>query len=143
MTIDKKQRVIPTGTTTFHTMIGTPIMQVKSPFLHNQYFAEHGIDPVMIAKEVRRDQLSDHFKHMRTISNFGGCIVTIPHKQAVIDCMDGMSQRAKDLLSVNVVQVENGRLIGDMVHGLEFGGQPYILMLTKGIKRGVDKYHII
>ena len=34
--------------------------------------------------------------------------------------MDEMSQRAKDLAAVNVVRVENGWLIGDMVDGLGF-----------------------
>jgi shikimate dehydrogenase len=120
MVVEKKSGVIPRGTTIFYTMIGTPIVQVKSPSIYNRYFAEHGIDAVMIAMDVPNDQVKDHFKHMRAVSNFGGCIVTIPHKQAAVDSMDTLSQRAKDLLSVNVVRVENGRLIGDMVDGLGF-----------------------
>jgi shikimate dehydrogenase len=101
-------------------MIGTPVIQVKSPSLYNRYFAEHSIDAIMIAMDIPVDQLSDHFRHMRTISNFGGCIVTIPHKQAAVACMDEISQRARDLCAVNVVRIENGRLIGDMVDGLGF-----------------------
>ena len=120
MTVNNKAGVIPTGTTTFYTMIGTPIIQVKSPLFYNRYFAEHGIDAVMVAMDVPTDQVRDHFKLMQAISNFGGCIVTIPHKQAAADCMDEISERAEDLLSVNVVRVENGRLIGDMVDGLGF-----------------------
>ncbi len=120
MIVDNTSGVIPTGTTTFYTMIGTPIIQVTSPSIYNRYFAEHGIDAVMIAMEVPTDQVTDHFTLMRAISNFGGCIVTIPHKHAVVDCMDDISQRAKDLLAVNVVRVEHGRLIGDMVDGLGF-----------------------
>jgi shikimate dehydrogenase len=112
--------VIPTGTTSFYTMIGTPIIQVKSPLIYNRYFADHGIDAVMIAMNVPSNQVKNHFKHMRAISNFGGSIVTIPHKQAAVDSMDEMSERAKILLSVNVVRAENGRLIGDMVDGLGF-----------------------
>jgi shikimate dehydrogenase len=119
-TMDSKSGVIPTGTTTFYTMIGTPIIQVKSPLLYNRYFAEHGIDAVMVAMDVPTDQVKDHFKHMRSISNFGGCIATIPHKQVAVECMDEISKRAQNLLSVNVVRAENGRLIGDMVDGLGF-----------------------
>jgi shikimate dehydrogenase len=118
--LNSKSGVIPTGTTTFYTMIGTPIIQVKSPLFYNRYFAKHGIDAVMIAMDVPTDQVKDHFKHMRSISNFGGCIATIPHKQAAMECMDEISERAQDLLSVNVVRVEKGRLIGDMVDGLGF-----------------------
>jgi shikimate dehydrogenase len=112
--------VIPTGTTSFYTMIGTPIIQVKSPVLYNRYFAEHGMDAVMIAMNVPSDQVMTHFEHMRAVSNFGGSIVTIPHKHAAVDSMDTISERAKTLESINVVRSENGRLIGDMVDGLGF-----------------------
>jgi len=101
-------------------MIGTPIIQVKSPLNYNRYFAENGIDAVMIAMDVPVDQVKTHFEHMRTIPNFGGCIATVPHKQVAADCVDEISQRAQDLAAVNVVRVENGRLIGDMVDGLGF-----------------------
>jgi shikimate dehydrogenase len=74
----------------------------------------------MVAMDVPGGQVKAHFEHMRTIPNFAGCIATIPHKQAAADCMDEMSQRAEDLAAVNVVRVENGRLIGDMVDGLGF-----------------------
>lgn len=120
MTNYNKRIVIPTGTTKFYTMIGTPVIQVKSPSLYNRYFADHGIDAVMIAMDVPVDQVKDHFNHMRRISNFGGCIVTAPHKQAAVDCMDEMTPRARDLCSVNVVRKRKGRLIGDMVDGLGF-----------------------
>ena len=112
--------VIPTGSTNFYTMIGTPVVQVRSPLNYNRYFARHGIDAVMIAMDVPVGQVKAHFEHMRTIPNFGGCIATIPHKQATAECMDEMSQRAENLGAVNVVRVENGRLIGDMVDGLGF-----------------------
>jgi len=120
MSVNQQPGLIPTGTTRFFTMIGTPIIQVKSPLNYNRYFAAHGIDAVMIAMDVPIDQVKVHLEHMRTIPNFGGCIVTVPHKQAAADCMDGISQRAKDLAAVNVVRVENGRFIGDMVDGLGF-----------------------
>jgi shikimate dehydrogenase len=115
-----KRGVVPTGTTTFYTMIGTPVIQVKSPLLYNRYFAEHGMDAVMIAMDVPADQVKEHFVLMRTVSNFGGCIVTVPHKQSAVEFMDEISERAENLLSVNVVRAENGRLIGDMVDGLGF-----------------------
>ena len=118
--VNHKPGLIPTGSTMFYTMIGTPVIQVRSPLNYNRYFAEHGIDAVMIAMDVPRGQVKAHFEHMRVIGNFGGCIVTLPHKQAAADCLDEMSQRAEDLGAVNVVRAENGRLIGDMVDGLGF-----------------------
>ena len=118
--VKREHGVIPTGTTSFYTMIGTPVIQVKSPLLYNRYFAEHGMDAVMIAVDVPSDHVGAHFKHMRVISNFGGSIVTVPHKQAAVAFMDELSERAKTLGSVNVVRAENGRLFGDMVDGLGF-----------------------
>ena len=138
-TVDSKSGIIPTGTTTFYTMIGTPIIQVKSPFFYNRYFAEHGIDAVMVAMDVPTDQVKNHFNHMRSISNFGGCIATIPHKQAAAKCMDKVSKRAQDLESVNVVRVENGRLIGDMVDGLGF----MVAVKTHGLSMGGKRAAII
>ena len=119
-TVNQTPGLIPTGSTRFYTMIGTPIIQVRSPLNYNRYFAKHGIDAVMVAMNVPGGQVKAHFEHMRTIPNFAGCIATIPHKQAAADCMDEMSQRAEDLAAVNVVRVESGRLIGDMVDGLGF-----------------------
>jgi shikimate dehydrogenase len=132
MMVNQKPGLIPTGSTKFYTMIGTPIIQVRSPLNYNRYFAEHGIDAVMIAMDVPSNQVKAHFDHMRTIPNFKGCIATIPHKQSVADCMDEISQRAEDLAAVNVVRAENGRLIGDMVDGLGF-------MLAAGAK-GMDMH---
>jgi shikimate dehydrogenase len=120
MDVNQKSGLIPTGTTRFYTMIGTPVIQVKSPLNYNRYFAKNEIDAVMIAMDVPAEQVKAHFEHMRNFLNFGGCIVTVPHKQAAADCMDEISQRAGDLGAVNVVREENGRLIGDMVDGLGF-----------------------
>ncbi len=138
-TTDSKSCVIPTGTTTFYTMIGTPIIQVKSPLFYNRYFAEHGIDAVMVAMDVPTDQVKNHFQHMRSVSNFGGCIATIPHKHAAVECMDEVSRRAHDLMSVNVVRVENGRLIGDMVDGLGF----MVAVKTHGLSMGGKRAALI
>jgi shikimate dehydrogenase len=119
-TVESARGVIPTGTTAFYTMIGTPVIQVKSPLLYNRYFADRGMDAVMIAMDVPPDQVGTHFTHMRAIPNFGGSIVTVPHKQAAVDFMDGLSERSRLLGSVNVVRAEKGRLTGDMVDGLGF-----------------------
>ena len=65
LAVGNTRGVIPTGTTAFYTMIGTPIIQVKSPLLYNRYFADHGMDAVMIAMNVPSDQVNNHFKQDR------------------------------------------------------------------------------
>jgi len=112
--------VIPGGTTRFFTMIGTPVVQVKSPPSYNRYFAAHGIDAVMVALDVPADQVAAHFGFLRRVANYGGSIVTVPHKEAAPASMDELSPRAAALGAVNVVRAEAGRLVGDMVDGLGF-----------------------
>ena len=51
MDVHQKSGLIPTGTTIFYTMIGTPVIQVKSPLNYNCYFAQNEIDAVMIATQ--------------------------------------------------------------------------------------------
>ncbi|MBW2028203.1 MAG: shikimate dehydrogenase [Deltaproteobacteria bacterium] len=111
---------VPTGTTVFYAMIGTPVTQVKSPQYFNRYFARHRIEAVMVAMDVPRGEVGSYFDLMREIGNFGGCIVTIPHKREVVRHVDELSRRARQLSAVNVVRAEKGRFVGDMVDGLGF-----------------------
>ncbi|MBW1996696.1 MAG: shikimate dehydrogenase [Deltaproteobacteria bacterium] len=112
--------LIPTGTTTLFAMIGSPVTQVKSPTYFNAYFARNNIDAVMVAMDIPRDRVRSFLGLMRGVKNFGGCIVTIPHKQQVVRYVDDLSARARELSAVNVIRVEKGRLNGDMVDGLGF-----------------------
>ena len=115
-----KPGLIPSGTTAFYNMIGTPVRQVVSPACFNRFFAEKGIDAVMVAMDVPPGQVVAHFEHMRSVANFRGSIVTVPHKGAAAGCAEELSPRARDLGAVNVVRLEKGRLIGDMVDGIGF-----------------------
>jgi len=112
--------LIPRGTTTFFAMIGSPVTQVKSPGYFNTYFARNNIDAVMVAMDIPKGKVRSFLALMRATENFGGCIVTIPHKQQVVRYVDELSARARELSAVNVIRVEKGRLIGDMVDGLGF-----------------------
>ena len=70
MTHEINSGLFPTGTTVFYTMIGTPIIQVKSPLFYNRYFEKNKIDAVMVAMDVPTNQVKNHFDHMRSIKNF-------------------------------------------------------------------------
>lgn len=111
---------LPNGATTVFIMIGHPVAQVKSPLNFNRYFAKSRIDAVMVALDVSPKQVGAFFELVRNIPNFGGCCVTVPHKQAAYGCMDDVTTRARDLKAVNVVRVEGDLLMGDMVDGLGF-----------------------
>lgn len=62
----------------------------------------------------------EHLRHFAAVGNYGGSVVTVPHKGAAVEGMDETTDRARALGAVNVVRAEGGRLIGDMVDGLGF-----------------------
>lgn len=103
-----------------YTMIGTPIIQVKSPDFFNRHFTETGMDARMVAIDTSPEQVKAFFTAMRVVCPGAGCVVTVPHKAAAFQCMDELSERARQLKAVNVVRNEDGRLIGDMVDGMGF-----------------------
>ena len=113
--------MLPSGRTLVYVMIGHPVTQVKSPTTFNKYFREKQMDRVMIAIDVQPDLVGPFFSLLRGWRNCPGCVVTIPHKQKAAHSVDKLSDRAKDLETVNVIRrTEKGQLIGDMVDGLGF-----------------------
>lgn len=109
--------VLEKSTRSLYPIIGSPMKQVKSPVLFNRYFAEQGIDAEMVGIDVAPFDLGDFFDQLRVTKNVKGCVVTVPHKAALIEFVDQLSRQAEVLQAVNVICVEDGYLQGDM--GLE------------------------
>ena len=102
-------------------IIGSPIIQVKSPENFNRYFEERGIDRAMIALDLRAEHVGYFMRMVRGWGNLDGFVVTIPHKNAVASLVDDLSPRARFLSAVNVVRRHaDGRLSGDMTDGTGF-----------------------
>ena len=58
---------------------------------------------------------------LRTLRNFRGITVTIPHKPAIGAMLERLSQRAQAAGAVNLVRLDpDGRLCGDIVDGAGF-----------------------
>jgi shikimate dehydrogenase len=113
--------MIVRGTTRISQIIGHPIAQVRSPELFNQELERLGADAVLIPVDVSPEQLRDFVAFQRGWHNSYGFVVTIPHKRAVVEHLDELTDRAKRLQAVNVVRRDvDGRLTGDMVDGLGF-----------------------
>jgi len=79
--------------------------------MHNPAFDLYGIDFAYVPLRVRADDLETAVKALR-IFNFRGANVTLPHKQAIIPFLDGVSDISKLMGAVNTIVNENGRLIG-------------------------------
>ena len=108
----------PTGTTKILAVVGDPIDHSLSPILHNAALKSLGLDMVYVALRVPKEDIALAIASIRTFG-LAGCSVTMPHKERVIPYLDGLSDRAQALQSVNVVYRDaNDRLIGDSNDGV-------------------------
>jgi len=87
-------------------VIGDPIAHSKSPAIHNFWLGKLGIDAAYRATRVI--DLEAYFDARRGDSDWRGCNVTAPHKQAVIPFLD----EASPVGAVNCIVRDGGRLAG-------------------------------
>lgn len=94
-------------------VIGDPIAQSKSPAIHNFWLGKLGIDAKYRACHVRGDELADYLDKRRADPDWRGCNVTMPHKQAVMACLERIEAPAAAIGAVNtVLPGEAGGLTG-------------------------------
>ncbi|MGI6591449.1 MAG: shikimate dehydrogenase family protein [Eggerthellaceae bacterium] len=110
-----------TGETHLISLIGKPIRHSMSPATHTLSFKKCGINAVYVAFEIDPEDLPDVLNAMRRMDGWDGSNVTMPCKQAIIPHLDGLSDAAKLMGAVNVIQkTEDGKLIGHNTDGLGF-----------------------
>jgi len=81
-----------------------------SPAIHNAAFAALDLDFVYVGFRV--EDVKTALAGMRSLENFRGMSVTIPHKIEIMDYMDEIPEVDRRIGSINTVISENGRLIG-------------------------------
>ncbi|KAL1916766.1 uncharacterized protein VTP21DRAFT_5470 [Calcarisporiella thermophila] len=92
-------------------LIGTPIAHSMSPTLHNTGFRALGLPHHYGLLECQNVQ--DAVAHFSD-EDFGGCSVTIPHKETVISYLAEISREASIIGAVNtVIKLEDGSLHGE------------------------------
>ena len=85
-------------------VIGDPIIQSKSPKIHNFWLGKLGIDGDYRAAHVLPANLADYFAERRADPLWRGCNVTMPHKQAVMPLLDRIDTPAVEIGAVNTVK---------------------------------------
>ena len=100
--------------------IADPINHVKAPALFTKTFKELKVNAIMIPINVSSDNLESFFSGIRSIKNFVGITVTIPHKTNVLKYCDHLEKEAIDSGSVNWIKIENKKLIGTNFDGKGF-----------------------
>lgn len=98
-------------------VIGHPVVQSLSSVMHSAGFKAAGLDWSFHAVDVPPEKLREALDGLRFIR---GASITMPHKQAVIPMLDGISPEAREIGAVNVVVNEDGRLLGANTDGAGF-----------------------
>lgn len=109
------------GHTKLVSLLGKPIRHSASPITHSISFELSGVNAVYLAFEVENDGLADVTAAMRKMDGWVGSNVTMPNKQAIIPHLDGLSDAARLMGAVNVIEkTEDCKLIGHNTDGAGF-----------------------
>lgn len=110
-----------TGTTRVYYMLAHPIAHVTTPEMFNPICADRGADAVMVPIHVLPQDLDEAFDGFRRTQNLGGLVVSVPHKQRMLELCDEVGVRAAELGAANCVRREpDGRLVCDNFDGEGF-----------------------
>lgn len=99
--------------TIYAEVIGDPIAQSKSPVIHRFWLAALGLPGDYRHAHVTAGDLAAYVAQRRDDSEWRGCNVTMPHKQAVIPLVDRLDPSAERIGAVNtIVREADGTLTG-------------------------------
>jgi shikimate dehydrogenase len=109
------------GRTRLYGIVADPIAHVKAPQMLNPRFAAAGHDGVLVPFHVAAADLATLVAGLRTVPNFGGLSVTVPHKEAMAKLCDSLTDAARQAGAVNAVRRDpDGSLHGAMFDGEGF-----------------------
>jgi shikimate dehydrogenase len=110
-----------TGKTTLVAHLGYPTEAFKAPMIYNPYFAQAGIDAVVIPMGVKSDDYPGFVRSLFRLTNIRGALVTMPHKVVTATLLDEVTPTVKIAGSCNAIRKrEDGSLLGDMFDGAGF-----------------------
>ena len=108
-----------TGHTELIGLMAYPIRHSSSPAMHNEAFAQLGLDYAYLAFEVTNETLEDAVKGLRALQ-LKGYNVSMPNKTVVGQYLDELSPAAKLCGAVNTIVNENGKLTGHITDGIGY-----------------------
>lgn len=94
-------------------LMGWPVSHSRSPAMHNAAFAAAGLDWAYATFPVKPGGVGAAVAGIRALG-MAGANVTVPHKQAVIEHLDQLTEAAQRIGAVNTISVtDDGALLGD------------------------------
>jgi shikimate dehydrogenase len=112
-----------TGQTRLTGVFGWPVAHSLSPNMHNNAYADQGLDWCYLPFAVAPDRLPQAVAAIRALG-ICGVNVTVPHKQAVIPLLDDLTPEARAIGAVNTIIVKDAGLLG---HNTDAAGLSYSL----------------
>ncbi len=104
------------GLTRLAAVIGDPVRHSLSPAIHNAAFAACGLDWVYVALPVPAGQGARAVEAMK-LFGIDGLSVTMPHKAAVAEAADELTESAQALGVSNCLFRRDGLVVGDSTDG--------------------------
>ncbi len=114
-----------TGATTILGLIADPVIRARSPAMANALLERWGRSAacVLVPMQVAAEGLAACVAALRHVKNFGGAIVSMPHKTAIVELLDELTPEARRVGAVNVIRrYPDGRLAGTILDGEGFVG---------------------
>lgn len=135
------------GTTRLLGVLGWPVEHSRSPAMHNAAIRAAGLNACYVPFPCAPDALGAVIAGLRGV-NFLGANLTIPHKQAVIPHLDGLSDESRFTGSVNTLYWEGDRLMGTTTDatgavlnlrdaGIELDGRRVVILGNGGAARAL------
>jgi len=109
------------GNTELIAHIGYPTHTFKSPMIYNPYFAEAGINAVVVPMGCQVEHYPAFLKSVFNLTNIRGALITMPHKVTTVGLLDEVTATVRVAGACNAVKrLADGRLVGDMFDGAGF-----------------------
>jgi shikimate dehydrogenase len=109
------------GSTEVIAHLGYPTHAFKAPLVYNPYFADAGINAVVVPMGCKPGAFAAVLKGLFQLENLRGALITMPHKVSVVDLLDEATPGVRVSGACNAVKrLPDGRLLGDQFDGAGF-----------------------
>ena len=109
------------GHTEIIAHLGYPTHSFKAPMIYNPFFAEKGVNAIVVPMGCRAEEFAAFLPLVFRLSNIRGALITMPHKVSVVDLLDEVTPAVRVAGACNAVRRSaEGRLQGDMFDGEGF-----------------------
>ena len=93
------------------SVFGDPVDHSRSPQMHNPGLKAAGVGSQYVRFHILPQELNDALEALKE-AGFIGTNITIPHKGAVFEAVDDMTEVARRIGAVNTVAINGDQLIG-------------------------------